>query len=160
MSGNCAVAWKKMRRMLPKGSGITGPRWSKDCLYVRLRRRLGTWPSPRKGFADRAKHALIRCARAVDVPARLKIAVASEDSITCWRRYRIRVILNTKGSSNGWVKNTIRKSSPARRSIGYCVEEKSERLDLPAEKRVGVVASGHKTGRAKLIHTGSPKGHT
>jgi hypothetical protein len=39
------------------------------------------------------------------------------------------------------------------------MEQKSERLDLRAEKRVGVVASGRKGRRARLIHTGLPKGH-
>ena len=43
---------------------------------------------------------------------------ASEGSITCWRRYRIRVTLNAKNFLNGWVKTSIRKSSPARRSTG------------------------------------------
>src|SRR5437762_6475089 len=33
-------------------------RGSKDRLYLRLRRRLGTWHSPRKGFAGRTKHGL------------------------------------------------------------------------------------------------------
>jgi len=39
------------------------------------------------------------------------------------------------------------------------MEEKSERLDLRAEKRVGVVDSGRKCRRARLIYTGLPKGH-
>jgi acetyl esterase/lipase len=39
------------------------------------------------------------------------------------------------------------------------MEEKSERLDLRAEKRVGVVASGRRCRRARLIYTGLPKGH-
>ena len=39
------------------------------------------------------------------------------------------------------------------------MEEKSERLDLRAEKHAGVMASGRKGRRARLIHTGLPKGH-
>ena len=41
------------------------------------------------------------------------------------------------------------------------MEEKSERLDLWAEKRVEVevVVSGRKCRRARLTHTGLPKGH-
>jgi hypothetical protein len=47
-----------------------------------------------------------------------------------------------KWGLNGWVKTTIRKSSPSRRSTGYFMEEKSEQPDLRAEKRAGAMASG------------------
>jgi hypothetical protein len=39
------------------------------------------------------------------------------------------------------------------------MEEKRERLDLWAEQRVEVVASGRTYRPARLIHTGLPKGH-
>jgi hypothetical protein len=39
------------------------------------------------------------------------------------------------------------------------MEEKSEGPDLRAEKRAGVMASGRKCQRARLTHTGLPKGH-
>jgi len=38
------------------------------------------------------------------------------------------------------------------------MEEKSEGPDLRAEKHAGIMASGRKCQRARLTHTGLPKG--
>src|SRR5213078_299124 len=95
----------------------------------------------------------------VEAPARLKIAVASEDSITCWRRYRIRVTLNAKNFLNGWVKTSIRKSSPARRSTGYCTEEKGGRLDLQDKNASELCLLAASTDAPGSPHTGLTKGH-
>ena len=40
------------------------------------------------------------------------------------------------------------------------MEEKSERPDLRAERRAGVMATGRKCQRVRLTHIGLPKGPT
>src|SRR5213075_1496372 len=59
----------------------------------------------------------------------------------------------------GWVKTSIRKSSPARRSTGYCTEEKGGRLDLQDKNASELRLLAASTDAPGSPHTGLPKGH-